>query len=404
MTHAPRIGKHRYRWNPRAAGSTVIAMSKPPRKPPTGGGQVNAQIHRAGMEARPKAVGADVAPPPKKGVSLGSRPAPRGRDTFKPLEDDAPLTFDDAPGRPAATPPAARPTRPDPPAATPSAAPPPERRKPIVTPGSYTVARVARDVAAEQAQALVGAVTDSVVDRLIVEADRRGGRLSGGDLRAMRGDLRRGADALEPMFRESFEDFGEVIGRVRANRARIRRFERLIVKRIADLFHGDDAERLDDGRMSRRLLPGFLKGIDQMLGPGPSVRFREEAKAIVERMQAETGARFAWDAVYDDPEARRLVARTQILIAPFYKDLERRKDWQRNIINGNLAPFDPDAGHCEDERGWEFRLIDFIPFTRRLFSGLDAALSDIRMRGDLSAELGEPALREAAGLLKRLKG
>ncbi len=383
-------------------------MSKPPRRPPTERGNVNSQIRRATLGARPKPADDSQPEPAAPAVRLGTRPRSPARQAFHPVDDDAPLSFDEPPSRPAAKPrsrssaePPARPPSPTPPKpieATPEHPPP---RPTLPTPGPYTVDHVSRDIATEQSRALVEVVTGSVVDRLAAESDRRGGRLTSDEIRALRGDLIDRADTLEPAFQRSFEDFGRVVEKVQANRMRTHHFERLMVKRIADLFHGDGAERMEDGQLSRRLLPGFLRGLDQMLGPGPAAEFRQRATVIVERVQSQTGARFDWDAVYTNLEARRLVARAQIRIVPFYKDLERRKDWQRNIINGNLAPFDPDAGHCENEREWEFRLLDFLPLTRHLFSGLDAALSDIQIRGPLSGELGETVLRTAA-LLARL--
>ena len=89
---------------------------------------------------------------------------------------------------------------------------------------------------AVQARALADTVISSLIDRLIGEANRKGGHLSTADLRALNDEFAKKADALQKVFQKSFEDYVRARERSAWDQSRQYPFDRIIVRKFANLF------------------------------------------------------------------------------------------------------------------------------------------------------------------------
>ena len=108
-------------------------------------------------------------------------------------------------------------------------------------------------------------VVSSIVDRLIGEANRKGG-LSVADLHALSDEFAKKTDALQKVFQKSFEDYVRARERSAWDQSRQFPFDRIIVRKFAVLFPQDCVSKLKPGLLSRRVLPGFFLTLSMMLG------------------------------------------------------------------------------------------------------------------------------------------
>lgn len=352
-------------------------------------------------------------------TSLGKRAAPRPAKTEAPQSDPANDMLRASLG---ATP--KRPTGPKPEAskgppsrrgrrgeAAPDAPSPSQGPTPGTTAGpspgkesgsGYSVKNAAAAAAVSQSKVLVSTVTDSFMDRLLAEAERHGGHLSAQDLQSLSREFTKKAAALEAVFQHSFEQFGEVIERAHNNMHRYAYFDRLMVKRISHLFPEDDGSAPGDGEVSRRVLPGYLMAVNQMLGAETAQMFKDRAHKIVDRLRESLGHQFDWDRVYADPEADDLVLDVLVHALPFFRDMPRREEWFVRLINSNLPPFDPDQEVPDAERDWKMDPAGFRRIVTTLFAALESGVGTQNSRQRLVEQQGEEAIQEVEDLLTAL--
>ncbi|GAB6052728.1 hypothetical protein JCM17960_15480 [Magnetospira thiophila] len=307
------------------------------------------------------------------------------------------------------------PTKPPPRTTAPAAAPPRSkpptmiekaaRAQPPAQPAKAPnpVADAATEAAQQQSKVLVEAVTDSFMNRLVAEANRHGGALKAEHIKSLSQEFNKKAEALEHVFQNAFADFGQLLERQQINKARNDHFDRLMVRQISSLFPPREATSLPEKCLSRRIVPGFLRCMEQMVGLDASVGYQDQARHVVEQIQAKQGTRFDWEDVYENPEARRMVRDVLMHILPFFAALKRRQEWFLNIVNNHLRPFDIARGDMPDEEDWKLTPAGFRLLARTLFSLLEESLHDPKDKAELSAAFGEGAVTQAKTILGALK-
>ncbi|CCQ75248.1 hypothetical protein [Magnetospira sp. QH-2] len=319
-------------------------------------------------------------------VSMGKRPTPAGSVPQAGEKEDA-------------TPPPTPKAKPKAVVAPPKPASRKESEKPTE---SSRVEDAAAEAARSQSKVLVEAVTESFMGRLMAEAQRNGGSLSVQDLQTMGSEFGKKAGALENVFKNAFSDFGQVLERQQINKARSDHFDRLMVRQVSSLFPEDGTKNLPDDCLSRRIIPGFLRCMEQMVGLDASVGYQERARSIVERVQSTKGADFHWGDVYGDAETLAMVRDVLMHIIPFFAALQRRQEWFITIVNGNLRPFD--AGRdLADEEEWKLTPVGFHQLAKALFSELQDAMSNPKSLAELRETFGEEALSQATKILGSIK-
>lgn len=234
-------------------------------------------------------------------------------------------------------------------------------------------------------ESLAATMIGHFATRLDVEARRAGGQLSAQAIRDLAEHfLAEEVPSFRNVYRRAYDHCTKARDAIAWEQTRQFPFDRILIKRFAHLFPARDG---DDGAegwapLSRRLLPGFTLAITKMIGPELHEQCQQKAQGIVERHRLSDGS-IAWDKVYAAPATRALVNDILMVVAHYFHDFAKRRDWFLTIANSHLSP--PVKGAEDGE--WVLKGPAFQEMMLALF-------------GDLMAEIkktGGTALRERYG-------
>lgn len=229
-------------------------------------------------------------------------------------------------------------------------------------------------------EANAGLVINHFLTRLEVEAAKAGGSLSAPEIRAI-GQLFLTQDL--PSFRQTFQRvFDDCTQRRDAQKwsgIRKQPFDRILMKKFAHLFPPRDGDDGGQGVLSRRIIPGFNLAVTKMIGPSLHEQCHRKTRAIMDRHPGSGG--YLWDDIYADRDARLLVNDVLMLVAHYFTDFAKRQAWFMDMVNGHLAPAQPDEGF------WQLTQHGFSELMRALFADLRHARRTAPK--DLSARYGE---------------
>lgn len=232
--------------------------------------------------------------------------------------------------------------------------------------------------------------------RLEVEAARLGGTLDAADIRRLAESfLEHEIARFDAVLRRSFDGCTATRAARQWESTRKRPFDRVLMKAFAHLFparQGDDGGR---DVLSRRVIPGFNLAIDKMIGPALYQQCQLKSLAIVERHRSATGAP-DWDAVHADVETHALTNDVLVVVAHYFGNFERRRDWFLTLVNAHLAKVPPDAADAL----WQLSEQGFAELMQALFADLRAAL--VSAPAALRKRYGEHTVDTVAAFLARL--
>ena len=141
---------------------------------------------------------------------------------------------------------------------------------------------------------------------------------------------------------QAFQEVVSRLEKIHAIKLREHRVFRLLVKRFSHHFAGADKAA---PRLSRRLLPGLFSSIRTMQ---PKQSLAGVEAAVDDRLIAlreEQGILAAWDALYEDREAQRLVNSMLLEWLPYFENLDKRKRWLTEVVLGQVGP---ERDECRD--------------------------------------------------------
>jgi hypothetical protein len=220
-------------------------------------------------------------------------------------------------------------------------------------------------------EAIANTMIGHFATRLEVEAGRRGGQLSAEDIRDLAERfMAEEATRFQPALQRSWESCTRMREARQWESARHNPFDRLLAKPFAHLFpprQGDDGGQ---GVLSRRLLPGFHLAVDKMIGPALFEQCQRKSQAILERHRQSDGCH-DWDAIHADPDAHALTADVLVVVAHYFGNFERRRDWFIALVNSHLGP----AVAGPDDARWQLTEHGFAELMRALFADLAARLT-----------------------------
>ena len=230
----------------------------------------------------------------------------------------------------------------------------------------------------DHSRVLAETVINSFVERLNEESRRKGGYLTTRDITELSQEFHQKTEALQQIFQQSLEQYVRARERAAFDHARRFPFDRVIVNTFAHLF---DPERVNDEAefaVTRRVLPGFFMAVDKMLGPELMEEYQVRCRAIVERLSPGSESALDWEQVYADPETADLCCDALVAMAPYFEDLDKRKDWMVGLVNGSLST-------GED---WVLTDQGFYNLTEALFTKLRQTLQNPMKRLDLTERHG----------------
>lgn len=237
-----------------------------------------------------------------------------------------------------------------------------------------------------------------LLTRLELEARATGGVLTVGQIAVIAARFVAEQDRYRDVLRRSYEECGRAREAAAWEQSRKRPFDRMLVKRFAHLFparSGDDGGSVDI--LSRRMIPGVNLAVTMMLGPDLYSQCQRKAQAIVERLRAPSGS-VDWSRVHRHPDARSLVNDVLVVVAHYFVNFEKRRDWFILLVNGNLTRASASAADAH----WELTPALFHQFMRALFADLEEALGKDGGAA-LRTRHGAATVETLNDFLKRLK-
>ncbi|MCK5275807.1 MAG: hypothetical protein KAR37_14240 [Alphaproteobacteria bacterium] len=215
-------------------------------------------------------------------------------------------------------------------------------------------------------KSLAQILLERVADHLCDAAANNGGKLNPVGIQASLDEFHRRADPeITDFYRTGWNECLAVIDEVRRESSRRMPFERLMVKPFAPLLPAAH-QPVDPGRgLSRRVLPGFLSALQQMLGPVLLDQYQNRCRELVRIIQTARGNDFEWDDVYTDPTSQVIVNDVLVHISKHFADFDRRQTWLVGVIASEMS-----LGEDTVERNWCFREAEFHLLMTALFKPL----------------------------------
>ncbi|UCH75859.1 MAG: hypothetical protein JSU82_08565 [Rhodospirillales bacterium] len=233
-------------------------------------------------------------------------------------------------------------------------------------------------------KALTQIVLDRIAEHLQGEAAKHGGMLDAAQLRTAIETFRNNteSDARE-FYRTGWNECLSVIDEVRRESSRRMPFERLMVNPVAHLFPAADQPVVPGEGLSRRILPGYLSALYQILGPVLLNQYQSRCRELVRIIQTARGNDFDWSDIYEDPTSTVIVNDILVHLSKHFANFAKRRAWMMGVIVSQMP-----LGENETERGWVFGDSEFAMLMQALFRSL---------RVQLAAPTGRERVRDRYG-------
>lgn len=212
-----------------------------------------------------------------------------------------------------------------------------------------------------------------LADHLQARAHRAGGTLDSEQIRqAIEHFQSQTGEEANDFYRTAWNQCLSVIDEVRRDGGRRMPFERLMVKPISHLLP-TAPEPVPPGQgLSRRIIPGYLAALQQMLGPVLVDQYQSRSRELVRIIQTARGTDFDWEDVYGDPTSHVIVNDVLVHVSKHFADLPRRRTWLIDIVNSHMPLGEDEVERKHSFGEAEFRLlIDalFAPLRREMETG-----------------------------------
>lgn len=244
-------------------------------------------------------------------------------------------------------------------------------------------------------EAVANTMIGHFTTRLEVEAQRAGGVLSAAAIRALAERfMAEEAQRFRPALQRSWDACTKSREARQWESARRNPFDRILAKPFAHLFpprQGDDGAQ---AILSRRMLPGFHLAVDKMIGPALFEQCQRKSQAILERHRH--GGGYDWNAIHADADTHALTSDVLVVVAHYFGNFDRRREWFMAVVNSNLAS----APATAPDAHWQLTAHGFTELMRALFTDLAARLAVDAAA--LRKRYGEQTVETVEGFFRRL--
>lgn len=229
-------------------------------------------------------------------------------------------------------------------------------------------------------------VLDRIAEHLQRAAARHGGLLDAAQLDEAIESFRNSArnDAQE-FYRAGWNECLSVIDEVRRESSRRLPFERLLVNPLAHLFPPANQPVQPGNGLSRRILPGYLSALYQILGPVLLDQYQSRCRELVRIIQTARGTDFEWKDVCDDATSQVIVNDILVHLSKHFSNFARRRAWMMGVIVSHMP-----LGENETERAWVFGDAEFAMMMGALFRPL---------RNEMASPAGKQRIQDRYGLV-----
>ncbi len=174
-------------------------------------------------------------------------------------------------------------------------------------------------------------------------------------------------------------------------------FERLMVWPFAHLLPIGGGRDGEAETISRRVIPGFMAALEDVVGPVAFGRQQERCREMVQGIRNKLGDAFSWDEVYAHPMARAIVDEILVALVMEFDNFEEQRDWFIGLVNDAMPMPTNGSGHptALDNDG-------FTAIMRALYDNLAAALETDDGDALIAAKFSRPAINRILVFLEAL--
>ena len=178
-------------------------------------------------------------------------------------------------------------------------------------------------------------------------------------------------DFLKQTIDDTWRSCVQIVEATRWRNKRKFHLDRLLVQSFSNLFPSPDASIGQENRLSRRIIPGFLAGIQQMLGDDLHAQLDQRAEALVESVTDPLTGLVPWDNVHKNDTGALIVQDVLIFAARFFSDMAKRRNWMIDVVDSHMPPT-----HDEQEKSWDFGDREFHVLMNAIYSPLRIQISN----------------------------
>lgn len=174
-------------------------------------------------------------------------------------------------------------------------------------------------------------------------------------------------------------------------------FERLMVWPFAHLLPAGGGRDGDGETVSRRIIPGYMAAIEDMVGPVAFGRQQERCRELVQGIRNKRGGAFVWQDVYSDPMARVIVDDVLVTLALEFQEFDEQRDWFIGLVNDAMPLPTNGSGHAtamDDE--------SFAAIMRALYADLARQLETDDGDAMIAARFSRTAVDRVLAFLEEL--
>ena len=263
---------------------------------------------------------------------------------------------------------------------------------------------VRRMMGADASDELAKLVLDEFSFKIRAAAESSKEGLSARDIEGLIDDfMQKGRDKTLVNFQQKFEEILREHERDIWDRTRTRPFERVLIQRFCHLFPSEGELDKGNGLISRRLIPGFLKTMEQMVGFEQCERFRRDAKDLITRLKNDDEDHFRWYDIYDNRTANGLVDEALATAALTFDAFEKRITWLLFSVNAQLVTAEYFAFEGETVNSWKLDRLGLIAMLDALYAPLAKQAKKAAGRTEIERRYGMRAAAAIGHLLMRIE-
>ena len=263
---------------------------------------------------------------------------------------------------------------------------------------------VRRMMGADASDELAKLVLDEFSFKIRAAAESSKEGLSARDIYGLIDDfMQKGRDKTLVNFQQKFEEILREHERDIWDRTRTRPFERVLIQRFCHLFPSEGELDKGNGLISRRLIPGFLKTMEQMVGFEQCERFRRDTKDLITRLKNDDEDHFRWYDIYDNRSANGLVDEALATAALTFDTFEKRITWLLFSVNAQLVTAEYFAFEGETVNSWKLDRLRLIAMLDALYASLAKQAKKAAGRTEIERRYGMRAAAAIGHLLMRIE-
>lgn len=263
---------------------------------------------------------------------------------------------------------------------------------------------VRRMMGADASDELAKLVLDEFSFKIRAAAESSKEGLSARDIEGLIDDfMQKGRDKTLVNFQQKFEEILREHERDIWDRTRTRPFERVLIQRFCHLFPSEGELDKGNGLISRRLIPGFLKTMEQMVGFEQCERFRRDTKDLITRLKNDDEDHFRWYDIYDNRTANGLVDEALATAALTFDAFEKRITWLLFSVNAQLVTAEYFAFEGETVNSWKLDRLGLIAMLDALYAPLAKQAKKAAGRKEIERRYGMRAAAAIGHLLMRIE-